>query len=609
MAESVKAAARSSLRIGCGAGFWGDSAAGAAQLVRSGGIDVLMLDYLAEITMSILARIHRKRPELGYATDFVDGVIGALAGEIAERKIKVVANAGGVNPLGCRDALVARLAKLGVKLEVAVVVGDDVTPHLEHLREMGRRDLESGGDLPTKVVSANAYLGAFPIAAALRAGADIVVTGRCVDSALALGPLIAAFDWKPSDHDRLAAGSLAGHVLECGVQATGGLFTDWREVADGWDDMGFPIAECFPDGSFELSKPAGTGGLVSPATVAEQIVYEVHDPQAYVLPDVVCDFTHVALESVGENRVRVSGARGAAPTPDYKASLTYMSGFRVTSTIMILGRDAAAKARRVGEAILARTRRLAAERGLGDFRATSIEVLGSEENFGAAARTGEAREVVLKIAAMHESEEALEILAREIAPSATAMAQGITGFAGGRPTVQPVVRLASCLVPKAMVSVETVFGDDRTKVAIEAETQELHAPPRRLSVDAPPKGESLASVPLLRLAHGRSGDKGDAANVAILARREEFRPWIAAALTPESVHETFAHFVRGAVERYDWPGLRGLNFVLRQALGGGGTSSLRYDPQGKGLAQILLEVPVPVPARWLEPGGLLDERS
>src|SRR3984957_4413434 len=441
------------LRIGCGCGFWGDSAAGPAQLVRRGAIDVLVLDYLSEITLSLLARARRKRPELGYTPDFVHEVMRPLAKEIAARGIKVIANAGGVNPKACRDALQAVLAEQGVSLSVAVVLGDDISAELEDLRRSGVRDMEDGQELPREVASANVYLGAFPIAQALGRGADVVITGRCADSALALGPLVHAFGWGEEDLDQLALGSLAGHIIECGPQATGGIFTDWRDVADGWDDMGYPIVECAADGTFFVTKTPGTGGRVSVPTVAEQITYEVHDPQAYLLPDVACDFTRVQLQDLGEERVRVSGARGLPPTPYYKASLTYADGYRCTAPLMIVGAGASGggKGGHVAAPILKRPRRMFSERGLNDYTAVSTEVLGAEACYGPHARHGATREVVLKIAVAHEQERALGLFAREIFPSATSMAQGITGFAAGRPGVQPIVRLASCLVPRSRV--------------------------------------------------------------------------------------------------------------------------------------------------------------
>jgi hypothetical protein len=301
------------VRIGCGAGFWGDSAEGPAQLVRAGNLDYLVMDYLAEITMSLLARAKAKRPEAGYATDFVEAVMKPLLPELARQGIKVVTNAGGVNAPACKAALEAAIAAAGLSLKVAAVSGDDLLARVDELRAADIREMDSGTPLPAKPWSINAYLGAAPIAAALAAGADIVVTGRCVDSALALGPLMHEFHWAPDHYDALAAGSLVGHLIECGTQCTGGLFTDWREVP-GWEDMGFPIAECFADGSCVITKPANTGGLVNSATVAEQVVYEIGDPTRYLLPDVTCDFSQVRLRDDGPQRVRVSGARGLPPS-------------------------------------------------------------------------------------------------------------------------------------------------------------------------------------------------------------------------------------------------------------------------------------------------------
>jgi hypothetical protein len=602
-----------SLRIGGGSGFWGDSAEGAVQLVRSDAIDVLVLDYLSEITMSLLARARQKRPEAGYAPDFVTAVMEPLATEIAARGIKVITNAGGVNPYGCRTALQAVLQRLGVQLKIAVVTGDDITHHIGKLRSEGVIDLETGGTLPGETASANAYLGAFPIADALRRGADIVITGRCADSALALGPLVAAFGWREDELHKLSMGSLAGHIIECGPQASGGIFTDWTEVSEGWHDMGYPIVTCEPSGTFVVSKPAGTGGMVTRATVAEQISYEIHDPAAYVLPDLVCDFSRVQLEELGHDRVRVTGARGLPPTPYYKACLTYADGYRCMATVMIVGPEAAARAQHVAGAILARTRRLLAARGLADYRASSVEVLGAESMYGPHARTTHTREVILKIAVSHDDKRALELFAREIAPAVTSMTQGLTGIAAGRPPVQPTIRLASCLVAKTDVLVTIDVDQQLTYYAPPVMLGELRdslfpeSPASTAAAPAVAPSGPTVEVPLLRLAHGRSGDKGDISNISVLARRPELVPLLAATLTPQAVRSYLAHLCDGDVTRFAWPGLDGFNFVLRRALGGGGIASLRYDPQGKAHAQILMDFPVRVPAAWLSPGGLLDD--
>jgi hypothetical protein len=598
------------LRIGGGCGFWGDSADGPAQLVRRGNIDVLVLDYLSEITMSLLARARQKRPELGYATDFATAVMEPLGREIADRKIKVVTNAGGVHPQGCRDALAAIFKRIGVDLTIAVVSGDDITSQVDALRARGVRDLETGGPLPRGLASANAYLGAFPIADALTRGADIVITGRAADSALALAPLISTFGWRAADLDSLALGSLVGHILECGPQACGGIHTDWRAVADGWDDMGYPIVEYDGGTSFVVTKPAGTGGIVSASTVAEQVTYEIHDPGAYILPDIVCDLRDVRLEDLGSDRVRVSGARGLPPTSSYKACLTYHEGFRCTATVMIVGRDAVARAEHVGNAILRRTRRLFHERGWSDYRASSLEVLGAEAMYGPHARARDTREVILKIAVAHEAKEPLELFSREIAPAVTAMAQGLTGIAAGRPSVQPIVRLASCLIPKDDVDVEVeVAGQTSSYSAPLVQTEARARAPTPAMASSFDETGPLTEVPLIRLAYGRSGDKGDLSNVSVLARRPEFIPLLGKRLTPAVVRAYLGHLVDGEVERFDWPGLNGWNFVLHQALGGGGIASLRYDPQGKSFAQLLMDLPIAVPTAWLRQGGLLDPAS
>src|SRR5258707_3236963 len=262
-----------------------------------------------------------------------------LAREIADRKIKVITNAGGVNPVACRDAVLKACEVAGVTLKVAVVLGDDLLPRAEELRSLGIVEMDTGAELPATITSMSAYLGGFQIARALDEGADVVITGRCVDSAVTLGALIHAFGWTPDDHDALAAGTLCGHIIECGAQSNGGNFTDWRLVPD-YDNMGFPVAEVGSDGVFVLGKPPGTGGLITPATVAEQMLYEIGDPRAYIVPDVVCDFTEARYEQVAKDRVRVSGARGRPASGTYKVSTTFPDGYKL-STIFMLGSRAA----------------------------------------------------------------------------------------------------------------------------------------------------------------------------------------------------------------------------------------------------------------------------
>ncbi len=469
--------------------------------------------------------------------------------------------------------------------------------------------MATGAPLPEKLLSVNAYLGGFPIAAALAAGADIVVTGRCVDSALVLGPLIHEFGWAPNDYDRLAAGSLAGHLLECGAQVTGGNFTDWQDVAEGWDDMGFPIAEAEADGSFTVAKPAGTGGLVSPLTVAEQMLYEIGDPRAYILPDVICDFTQVELVRQGRDRVRVTGARGRRPSATYKVSATYPGGFGAVGTMVVAGFDAPAKARRNGEAILKKTRRMLGEAGLGDFSQTAMQIVGAESLYGGNARSSadESREVVLRLAIRHPRNEGAELFSKEYVGSGLSMSTGRCGLGAGRPNVSPAVLLHSSLIDKREVAVTVRVGGELVPLphAVNLGGEDTVSPPPSVA-EAPPAGRRV-EVPLIRLAVARSGDKGNDANIGVIARRPEYLPAIRAALTPQAVKRYFAHFVESEVERFDLPGIHALNFVLHDSLGGGGTSSLRLDTQAKTYAQLLLGIAVPVPEAWSNRLGVAPE--
>jgi len=585
---------RETVRIGCASAFWGDSTAGAEQLVRRGEIDFLVFDYLAEITMSLLARARARKPELGYVPDFVEA-IAPLLPEIKQNGIRIVSNAGGINPQAAATALRRKAEEAGISLAIAVVTGDDLTGRADEIRAAGVTEMFSGAAIPEKLTTMNAYLGAQPIALALDRGADVVITGRCVDSAVVLGPMVHAFGWSWTDYDKLAQGSLAGHLLECAAQVTGGLFTDWRDVP-GWDDMGMPIALCSADGSFVVTKPAGTGGLVVPLSVCEQMLYEIGDPAAYILPDVVCDFRNVTMTVCGSDQVRVTGARGRPSTPTLKVSATWHDGYRVIGTLTIGGYEATAKAERTGEAILARVRRLLSARGIPYFSETSIEVLGSESMYGPWRNpsANNSREVVLKIGARHRDQEALEVLAREIFPPGSSMAQGITGFFAGRPSVQPVLQLFSFLWPKEKIAQVVHFGGADISVPF-APSQPLSPSPAVPGAQKP-VGIADATVPLIALAVGRSGDKGNSANIGLIARKADYLPWIRAALIEDVVRDWFAHLGVSKVERFELPGMNAFNFLLHDALGGGGVASLRVDAQGKAYAQMLMDYPIPVPS-------------
>ena len=590
------------VRIGCASGFWGDTNTAAFQLVHMAQIDYLVFDYLSEVTMSIMAKAKQKDPNMGYAHDFVTRVMTPLIKTIAAKKIKVISNAGGINPLACRDAIAKLIADAGLNLKVIAVVGDDLTEQQQQFYQSGHSEMFSGEPMPAQVASMNAYLGAVPIQAALAAGADIVITGRCVDSAVTIGALMHAFNWATDDYDRLAQAALAGHIIECGAQCTGGNFTDWELVKDGYSNMGFPIVEVSADGSFIVSKPEGTGGLISIGTISEQIIYEINDPQSYLLPDVIVDFTNIQLEQIGENLVRATGAKGRPPTDQYKVSATYPDGHRVVISFLLGGRDAKRKGEAVANAIIEKCERVLALRGVPAYSSTSVEILGTETTYGAQATKANTREVVVKIAVSHAFSEACLFFASEVAQAATGMAPGMTGMVGGRPKPSPVVKLFSMLVDKSAVNVELDIAGQRQVVNIPS-----GQPLQRLA--AVTAGESAVltgteiDVPLITLAYARSGDKGNHSNIGVIARRPEYLPWIRASLTEAAVADYMQHVLdqpTSQVIRYELTGLHALNFMLENALGGGGMASLRIDPQGKAFGQQLLDMPVKIPADLLK---------
>ncbi len=334
------------IKIGGACGYWGDSSMATPQLLATNKLDFIVYDYLAEITMSIMARARARDAEKGFAGDFVYGVMKENLVKIARQKVRIVSNAGGVNQQACGAALRAIISDLGLSLKVAVIAGDDLLERKEKLATLAPHEMFTGDILPPieNLASVNAYLGAFPIAAALDAGADIVITGRCVDSAVTLGACIHHFGWAENDWQRLSAGTLAGHILECGPQATGGNFTDWRDVGDSIAEIGYPIAEINNDGDCIISKPEGTGGLVSVGTISEQMLYEIGDPQAYIVPDVICDFSTVEISQYGPDLVRLSGASGYLAPAQYKVCATYADGFRGGLLLTFYGRGAEDKA-------------------------------------------------------------------------------------------------------------------------------------------------------------------------------------------------------------------------------------------------------------------------
>lgn len=581
---------------GASAGFI-DSAIAIPQLLQE-DIHYLAFDCMGEGVMPLLAERMAAQSGTPYMSEFVEHIRRNLPA-IMHKGVKVVANAGGLDAKECALALEEVARELGVSPSIAYIEGDNIFSRVDELRATGYQDMFSGDSFPEKkITTANAYLGAIPIAAALDKGATIVVTGRVVDSAASLGPLIHEFGWLPQDYDKLSAGTLIGHLLECGAQVTGGVFTDWRDVPD-WANIGYPIAECFEDGSAIITKPAGTGGLVSVGTVSEQLLYEVSDPQRYYMPDVTCDFSQVQLKQIDENRVHVSNAIGYAPTSTYKALLTYENGWRGLASFVISGENAVEKVERVGAALIERTSQMLRLRNQADWRETSVEALGAESSFGANAQpfARDIREVTCRIAADHDEASAAALLVSEHFTAGISMAPGNACIPVGLGVV-PLFKLFPILMEKSEFQITVVVDGKAEVVEVPVDDGFVSEAVPPLSAIPAPDDISDATLPLEKLAWVRSGDKGNISNIAVIARRPEYLPYLNAALTSETLVDWYAHlFEEGSareVRCYQAPAMASLNFTLHQALGGGITASLRFDPMGKALGQQLLRFPVPV---------------
>ncbi|NYT23114.1 DUF1446 domain-containing protein [Alcaligenaceae bacterium] len=586
------------VKIGGACAFLGDTPYATAQLLGVPGINYLIYDYLAEVTLSVLARARAKNPDKGgYAAEFVNIVLRENLAAIAAGGVRIVTDAGGLNPQACAAAARSLISELGLKLKVAVVSGDDI---LGRVSELGAPEMFTGAQVPAKLMSANAYLGAVPIAQALEMGADIVITGRVSDSALALGPLMHEFGWSEDDYLRMAQGTLAGHLIECGAQVTGGTFTDWFDGAD-WSDIGYPVIECGADGSMVVTKPAGTGGIVSVGTVSEQLLYEVDDPANYLVGDVNVDLTGVQLRQLGKDRVEVSGVIGRAPTDTYKVCATYQDGYRCIVTLPVVGVDAGAKAWRQARAVLRRSERAAMAKGFEPYRTRHIELLGMEASYGDNARPLSTREVISKIVADHALREPLEILALDSMSPTTSMAPGSTGWHGGRPAVAPMMRVFSFLVHKSEVPARIEMDGEVRTVSHWQGGGEVD---RGRALRSPAAGGAAAgagatrTVRLVDLAWCRSGDKGNRFMLAVIARRPEYLPWISRALSEERVIAFMRHVfddpAKASIEVFEAPGVHGLNLLFHDALRGGQMASPRLDPLAKAMAQQLLDIDVEI---------------
>jgi Acyclic terpene utilisation family protein AtuA len=444
----------SAVRIGNGCGFWGDNLDAPVVLAERGRLDFLTLEYLAELTMSILALQKQKDPAAGFASDFLAVLKRLTPVWRNQPKLRIITNAGGMNPSGCAAKARAILDEAGLSdRKIAIVTGDDLLPHLDRLLEHGHafENLDTGEPLSSirsRVVSANAYLGSKPIVEGLKNGANLVITGRAADASLTLAPAAHSFGWQWDDWNRLAAGSAAGHLIECGAQATGGMWCHWDEAAD-LANVGYPIAEIEANGDFAITKPEGTGGAVNVETISEQLLYEVGDPAAYITPDVVADFTSVRLSTKARDVVHLAGCRGKPATSTYKVSIAYRDGFASSGTLVIAGPDAARKARQCGEMFQERLKRI----GMAPSQSL-VECLGAGDCVPGVLPRTDPSEVVVRISARDSDRARIERFTKEFAPLVTSGPPGVTGYTSGRPAVREVFAYWPALIAKDAVNVQ-----------------------------------------------------------------------------------------------------------------------------------------------------------
>ncbi|MCB1184720.1 DUF1446 domain-containing protein [bacterium] len=590
------------IRIGNAGGYWGDDLDALRRQLQGGRLDYVTMDFLAEITMSILRKQQLRKPELGYAGDFLTQLETCLP-LIVQKKVKVITNAGGINPLGLGRGIIELAKSMGFDLKVGVVHGDDIAGRLAELTAGGEKftNMETGAafaPVMDRVTCANVYLGAEPVVAALDAGCQIIVTGRVTDTGITLAPMIHEFGWKMDDWDRMARGIVAGHIIECGAQGSGGNITDWHEVPS-FRNIGYPIIEMEPSGEFTVTKHKRTGGLVSEKSVKEQLVYEMGDPAQYISPDGVAFFDTIRVRQDGPDRVRVTGVRGGPAPEMFKVSMAYEDGWKADGEVLVSGPDVRAKAAAL-EAVFW-------DKVGHRFARTSTALVGAGSIWPDRLNRYEPNEIYLRFGVCDPDVAKINDFSKALPALILAGPSGMAVSTRGRPRPQQVVAYWPALMRRDGVDavVETLDTAGRTsrrvirfpvrgEVGLPVRSDVKPSPRRRTRATG-----ALRAVKLRRLCYARSGDKGDTCNIGVLARSPGVYQWLRGYLTAARVKRFFGAKVLGAVTRYELDNLEGLNFLLEQSLGGGGTTSLLVDPQGKTMSQALLEMDVKVPSSLL----------
>lgn len=594
---------KTKIRIANAGGFWGDDLGVLRRQLEGGEVDYISSDFLAEVTMSILRKQQLKNEALGYVTDFVDQIVD-VADLMKSKGVRMITNAGGINPIACARKILSELEKKGISLKIAVVDGDNIVDRIDEFypAKANFKNMDSGDDFDSiikNIQSANVYLGVPPLLKALESGADLILAGRVTDTSVTMAPMIYELGWELNDWDKLAAGLVAGHIIECGAQSTGGNFTDWQKV-ERWDNMGYPVVEMNQNGDFTVYKHENTGGLISVDTIREQLVYEMGNPDQYISPDVVADFTQLKLEELEDNRVLVSGAKGYPSTPYLKVSMAYEDGYKATSSIVISGGRVLNKAQEFEKIFWDRLDT--------DFLKKNTEFVGYNACHQHLAEHIDPNEILLRLSVYDTDVDKIRDFSMSIAPLILSGPPGVA-VTGGRARMQQVITYWPTLVPKECITSNVHVLNEKGEViesteigsvlGYEEELQALESVEHTEYVDPSWEDDRLITVALRDICLGRSGDKGDTVNIGVLARSEEIYQYLKHDLTAEKLSEMFFGMVKGRIHRYEIDNLLALNFLLEESLDGGGTKSLMIDAQGKTFATALLNQEIMIPEKLL----------
>lgn len=590
------------IRIGNASGYWGDDLSALRRQLTGGPLDYITMDFLAEVTMSILQRQRKTFPDLGYAVDFITQLEDCLP-LIVKKNVRIISNAGGINPIGMGRKIIELARKMGFDIKVGVVYGDDIVGQLYELSAAGERfvNMETGEDfygVRSRISSANIYLGAEPVVQALDAGCHIVVTGRVTDTGITLAPMIHEFGWDMDDWDKMAAGIVAGHMIECGSQVSGGNITDWHEVKS-FDNIGYPIIEMEPSGDFVVTKHKKTGGAVSEKTVKEQLVYEMGDPSNYISPDGIARFDTIQIKSVGKDRVRVFGVKGK-PEPDFlKVSMSYEDGWKASGEVLVSGPETTRKAEIIASIFWNKLNH--------KYESRRSEMIGSGSIWPKKIAACESNEILLRFGVRDHDINKVKDFGKALSTLILSGPAGMAVTGQGRPKPKQVIAYWPALIHRSRVhakvlTITTKREEDFHEISFPTRVQsapEAVSPPKRKAKKKRATGKAR-EVCLQDICYARSGDKGDTCNIGVLARSPEIYDWLVDNLTPVVVKKFFEGITFGKVLRYQLDNLHALNFLLEQTLDGGGTRSLMIDPQGKTLAQALLQMRVKVPSSLLK---------